>query len=558
MLFKKIHTPHMSPLKMLRALMLAAVCAVAPASCSDSGDVPEGDGGAGSPTEVDAGFVITLSSGGVSESASRAPSEPDGGYDPGAGYENYIDIDGGDFRFLFFDKDNRYTGTFDVTTIEPLSQTPTSKRYYVAGNVAKNLIDGKELKVVALANWRTYDYETSLTAGVTTIDDVCSQIYRYDDVLPEGEDLSAANIIPLYGVTNLMTLTPSTTNRVDLGQINLLRALAKIEVIRATDGLELESVRLQYFNTSGYNAPRGVYTQDQYVHGDYGKDYTAAPSIVPGPETPNGTADRSKLRPFVKAGTDRWVLYVPEFDNINETPSRRARLLLRFKYMNQDDVVEFKDYSDGGKVFDIMRNYWYRFTVRKNAVTVQVVPYSEVLLSPIFGLGNKMELVEMETDMGLFYYDRNTGKFYDEKMNEVANPYFQTTDPLTGWNILRDRNNLFLCYYDGTAGVYYAADKQTRILPPNENALIDDPDMLMVIDAGTRISYYIHNQQKSELYANDRTTRIQNPFERKNAVANRIPYISIDASKTYGWYDLTARKWYDSDKADAKEIAYPF
>ena len=558
MLFSNIHKTHRTLLRTLQAMTLAALGAVVPAACSDSGDAPDDDGGADSRAEVDAGFVITLSSGGVNSQASRAPSEPEGGYDPGAGYENYIDIDGGDFRFLFFDKDNRYTGTFDVTNIEPLSETSTSKRYYVAGNVAKSLIDGKELKVVALANWRTYDYESTLTVGSTTIDDVCSQIYTYDAVLPEGEDLSAANIMPLYGVTNLMTLTPSTTNRVDLGQINLLRALAKIEVIRAADGLELESVRLQYFNTSGYNAPLRVYTQDQYVHGDYGKDYTAAPSIVPGAETPNGTADRSKLRPFVKAGTDRWVLYVPEFDNINETPSRRARLLLRFKYMNQDDVVEFKDYSDGGKAFDIMRNYWYRFTVRKNAVTVQVVPYSEVLLSPVFGLGNKMELVEMETDMGLFYYDRNTGKFYDENMNEVANPYFQTTDPLTGWNILRDRNNLFLCYYDGTEGIYYAADKQTRILPPNENALSGDPDMLMIIDAGTRISYYIHNQQKSELYANDRTTRIQNPFERKNAVANRIPYISIDASTTYGWYDQTTRKWYDSDKADAKEIAYPF
>lgn len=160
--------------------------------------------------------------------------------------------------------------------------------------------------------------------------------------------------------------------------------------------------------------------------------------------------------------------------------------------------------------------------------------------------------------MGIFYYDRNTGKFYDERMNEVANPYFQTTDPLTGWSILRDRNNLFLCYYDGTAGVYYAADKQTRILPPNENALSDDPDMLMVIDAETRISYYIHDQENSWLYANDRTTRIQNPFGRKNAVANRIPYISIDATETYGWYDLTTRKWYDSDKADANEIEYPF
>lgn len=557
MFFSNILMPHRTLLRALQAMTLAALGAVVPAACSDSGDGPD-DGGADSRAEVDAGFVITLSSGGVNEAASRAPSEPEGGYDPGAGYENYIDIDGGDFRFLFFDKDNRYTGTFDVTNIEPLSETPTSKRYYVAGNVAKSLIDGKELKVVALANWRTYDYESTLTVGTTTIDDVCSQIYTYDAVLPEGEDLSATNIIPLYGVTNLMTLTPSTTNRVDLGQINLLRALAKIEVIRAADGLELESVRLQYFNTRGYNAPLGVYAQDQYVHGDYDKDYTAAPSIVPGAETPNGTADRRNLRPFVKAGTDRWVLYVPEFDNINEDASRRARLLLRFKYMNQDDVVEFKDYSNGGKVFDIMRNYWYRFTVRKNAVTVQVVPYSEVLLSPIFGLGTLMELVEMETDMGLFYYDRNTGQFYDKDMKPVNNPYFQTQDPVTKWQILRDRNNLFLCYWDNLTDVYYAADKLTRILPPNENALSGDPDMLMVIDAETRISYYIHNQEKSELYANDRTTRIQNPFERKNADTNRIPYINIDASETYGWYDLTTRKWYDSDEADANEIAYPF
>ncbi|MDE6854516.1 MAG: FimB/Mfa2 family fimbrial subunit, partial [Muribaculaceae bacterium] len=236
-MFLSIHMPHGTLPRKLQAFALAAMTALAAASCSDSSDGPDDGTGTGSRAEVDAGFVITLSSGGVDRSGSRAPSEPEGGYDPGAGYENYIDIDGGDFRFLFFDKDNRYTGTFDVTTIEQLSETKTSKRYYVAGNVAKELVDDKELKVLALANWRSYEYENGLTPGVTTIDDVCRQTYAYHDFLPAGESLSAKNIIPLYGVTNLLSLTPSTTNRIDLGQINLLRAFAKIEVIRAEDGL---------------------------------------------------------------------------------------------------------------------------------------------------------------------------------------------------------------------------------------------------------------------------------------------------------------------------------
>ncbi|MDE6854727.1 MAG: hypothetical protein K2J38_06680, partial [Muribaculaceae bacterium] len=73
----------------------------------------------------------------------------------------------------------------------------------------------------------------------------------------------------------------------------------------------------------------------------------------------------------------------------------------------------------------------------------------------------------------------------------------------------------------------------------------------------TRLSYYIHNQDSSELFANDRTTRIQHPFERKNSETNRIPYINITATQTFGWYDLTERRWYDSDKG-GNIIEYPF
>ena len=59
------------------------------------------------PDNTETKVVMTLT---VSDTStgSRAPSTPEGGYDRGEAFETYIDISSLNFRFYFFDKDNKY------------------------------------------------------------------------------------------------------------------------------------------------------------------------------------------------------------------------------------------------------------------------------------------------------------------------------------------------------------------------------------------------------------------------------------------------------------------
>ena len=79
--------------------MTATVAALALASCTESGDEPV------TAKTFQTGLYITL--GDVNDSrASRAPGD-DTQYNPGAGYENYIDLENRNIKVAFYDIDDK-------------------------------------------------------------------------------------------------------------------------------------------------------------------------------------------------------------------------------------------------------------------------------------------------------------------------------------------------------------------------------------------------------------------------------------------------------------------
>ena len=57
------------------------------------------------------------------------------------------------------------------------------------------------------------------------------------------------------------------------------------------------------------------------------------------------------------------------------------------------------------KHFDVLRNVWYKFTVNKQSPPlVQVVPYNEVDLGPLFGLMIDRNLVPIYEEDGSIRY----------------------------------------------------------------------------------------------------------------------------------------------------------
>ncbi len=463
------------------------------------GEMPEG-------TTLRTGFSLTVGDTSGSKTYSRAPGYLGDGYDTGEGYENYIDIDGENFRFYFFDERNRLVAPISIEAVLPTGQTETSKTYYVSGETNAD-IRGMRLKVVALANWPEYPDEDALKPGTTTIDDLRGIQYAYS---PQAMLPSRENPIPLFGVGRLLTLSFDDLNHAEIGRLHLLRAYAKVEVLKQEGAaIDIESASIVRYNTRGLCAPAGVNNEADYVHGSYDEDYVNTPSVPASAETDGEV-------PMAKTASGSFIAYVPEYRNIVAADGSRPRpqaeravIMVRFKGVTGDrDMVEFKFYSgdNAGKHFDLLRNYWYRFALRKNLTPmVQVVPYNEVPLKPDFGLIVGPNYVPVLDDDGkvLYWYDTDTGKYYGpDKTTEVTDPYI-TTDPDTGWSLVRDDNDRFFCYYVPMDDDFFAIDKKTQILNPFQN--VDaDTGWNKIIDFSSEKLYYYYDRKNSRWYTPDR------------------------------------------------------
>ena len=459
-----------------RASLMLMLCVGV--SCSDSSVYDVNTSGNGDNQVALTIVVSDIPDAGNSKSrVSRAPGYLGDGYDRGAGYENYIDIKNRDFMFLFFDNDDRYLGVLTSTNVYMIESSTSSKTYSVRGKVARNVAQARTVKVMALANWNhAYPDVESLTNN-TTITDVSRSIYSFsaDKMLPSSD-----NPIPLFGITNPVTLRFDELNHTDIGTIHLLRAYAKIEVCPAADTNALiESVTLTRYNTTGYRAPLDVTCQDDYVHGAYSDDYLSSLYI------PDDVQVAENL-PFAAAADGSFIAYVPEYINTAGSP---AKLIVRFEGLESepDDVVEFKYYqapagqpSLQGKPFDLMRNYWYRFNIKKVRnieVEVIVVPYAETVLNPDFGI-----VAPEDPEDDVFYSPVMNDRFDDVLYyrNVVGNTCvlldpripihdpLENIDPETGYQKIiadfsDDCKDILLFYYDPVKKLQYAPDRKTPV-----------------------------------------------------------------------------------------------
>ena len=516
---------------------------------------------------------------------------PSGNYDPGSGVENYIDIPGRNYRFLFFAKADAaaptetYVTSLEVTHVIPLSSTASSKTYVVLGKVGVDLSRYANVKVVALANWGTYPAElaadvpadgtgtgtdadastvATLTVGQTTIAEVCRQEYT----LTTGT-VTAAQPIPLYGVKD-KTVTWDANDFCNLGTIHLLRAYAKIDVRVAKEKdtdpepTPLSSVRMRRYNTRGYCAPHDVEQESDYVKNSYANDYVSWLSIPADPGRKENSEEN--VLPFTKNADGSWSIYLPEYQNIGVDPAYRAYFEVQFEGDKEYHPIYLCQYDNGkadeNKPFDLHRNNWYRYEVRKSNldVLVAVVPYTEVSLDPGFGLDSPEmhyipiydsernnilcyydadnhiyyrreeidgKIVYTETinpfwdvdagtgrkifrnDKGeiIYYYDIKTNKYYgsDNKTELGYNPLETETDPETGWRIFRNNKGEIAYYYDQANGTYYDTDKTTPIEMAPDNA-----GWQVFRNAGGDVAYY-YDRKTGKYYAPDKKTEIEKP-----------------------------------------------
>lgn len=299
-------------------------------------------------TPVQIGFTLT-----TGDVSSRVTEEPEAG----TGYENYIDIEGGDFRILLFDAtDDTYLTTFEPTSIRPADNTEYPQTYYVEGELSETY--DNNFKLVVLANWGNYP-ELSATS---TIESVCSDaasIFTYTAPFTPSE----TQRIPMYGV-KLCTATLRPDLLTDLGQVDLLRAMAKIEVTCNATDIVLTGATLHYYNTSGHCAPTNVYSNTA-TDWDWDNDEVCHHAVhIPADVS---SADNLSFTP-----TDEgYIVYVPEFDNTDVTKSFISVSLEHTDgtEVNLDNTnIYFSEYTDEGTLventgFNIVRNHWYKYDI---------------------------------------------------------------------------------------------------------------------------------------------------------------------------------------------------
>lgn len=382
---------HKTTRRLRYALLLAIASAVA-SSCSVMEDEPER-----SKTDVpangvlSAGFTITLSSN-TDASRSRQPGFLGQGYDAGEGYENFIDIEGGDYRVLVYSDEEPSVclGEMNGVQIQSTSRNDFSKTYDIRGILNPEVSDivrsGKKIKFAFLANWKgNYRYAKP---GFSLEDLTATQLAYSEDMTA----LSEINDIPMFGITNALSPKFDKDNFADIGKIHLLRAYAKVEIIAAPQGGVIDRVNLVRHFDSAASAP-AVNCQDDYVHGSYSSDYTGTPNI------PDNASLKTESLPFVQVDIDRWVIYIPEYD-LSRTPGQKPEIKVHFEGYPDDDTLYFRFYGyNNNSYFNILRNNWYRFTVKKSVyfyVMVNVMPYISVDLNPGFGFDELLPRLPVE------------------------------------------------------------------------------------------------------------------------------------------------------------------
>lgn len=301
-------------------------------------------------TPVQIGF--TLTTGDVSSRVTE-------GEDPGSKRENYIDIANNNFRILLFNTDNKYLTALKVNRITQTGNDGTT--YYVEGELDKAYTD---FKLVVLANWGE-TYADNWTSE-TTIADVCEATYSYSSSFNIDNDL-----IPMYGVqtysdvefrADLLTELPT--------DIDLLRAMAKIQVTCNAEGFELSEVKLHRYNTSGYCAPTGV---DEDTATDWKYEENAVCNHVT--HIPVNSVSELSLAFTDTKTEDGFIIYVPEFDNKTNTEERSY---IEVSLIHTDDKspvnleetnIYFCLYDEENGTptdntdFNIVRNHWYKYNI---------------------------------------------------------------------------------------------------------------------------------------------------------------------------------------------------
>lgn len=330
--------------------ILPLLLTVVPASCVY--DYPAAEAPAADDTRV--WFTFTLA---VDQANGTAPTRATWGdnyaSDSGTARENHIDPD--DVQVLIYSTDgNQY-----IAQVENLACIQAEGGYTYHGELtasAGQLQAGERYKIMVLAN----------CGGINNTNDIPNLTFT------EG----STGYIPMWGVTTAtLDLTPGLSQ--NLGQIDLLRAQAKIEVVLG-DAPKTEytitGITLNRRNTTGYCLPGGWSTVAE-------TKLLERESDTPASFRPYSSL-ASNAGNFTVAGNDQSAAYyLPEYEKSDANPAQLTITLTK-DGKAKDYTLDLKDYTTGA-YYDLVRNHIYRYTITdvqdgELTVNYRVLPWEKV------------------------------------------------------------------------------------------------------------------------------------------------------------------------------------
>lgn len=263
----------------------------------------------------------------------------------GTSFENRIDPQ--TMRVEIYTLDNMRIGEVENLLYWPINQNNT--RYQFNGKVPQALMDN----IASLETGVAPNYKFMIYANCANGDNHSIE-FGFEDLDVE------TGAIPMWGVKQVNLSGLKNNRSQNLGEISLLRATAKIEVILddALSNYTIEQVSINYHNRKGYVLPTGWEWATDTKLLDRSDAFRALRLL------------HTSAHRLIEAEAGRkFVIYVPEYDN-QLFSDYEAKLSVTINHngttINFPDALQFRQYVGGvaaGDASNIVRNTIYRFRI---------------------------------------------------------------------------------------------------------------------------------------------------------------------------------------------------
>jgi hypothetical protein len=193
--------------------------------------------------------------------------------------------------------------------------------------------------------------------------------------------------IPMFGLVRKENFKLVRGKYTGLGVVNMIRAMAKIEVKTDVENVKLSDVKLTTCATKGTYCPFAMWVESDFSEKTDGF-YISIPYEHHGTKTEYPLA--SDL-PFTQVSDTDYVIYVPEMRQVGESldgsgATKKVTTNISLKFNDIAYNIYFKEYDEDGEPiddteFNILRNHIYRYTVEpaptKIAIKYVVEPWTE-------------------------------------------------------------------------------------------------------------------------------------------------------------------------------------